>query len=140
MASWAFRKKVLVPHKMVMGLHKKAWEPHTTVQETHKMEREHHKRRKEHHGLSLACRSLTMGLHMMTREIRRIHSGELALKKQIKCYGVCVSHMEIKSEKYSENLIFNIITHVYVYNIIILYCDNKKHHIIKNILQFSFFF
>ena len=81
MASWAFRKKVQVPHKMVMGLHKKVWEPHTTVQETHKMEREHHKRRKEHHSLSLECRSLTMGLHMMTREIRRIHSGELALNQ-----------------------------------------------------------
>ena len=91
MASWAFRKKVQVPHKMVRGLHKKVWEPHTTVQETHKMEKEHHKmvkehhkRRKEHHSLSLECRSLTMGLHMMTREIRRIHSGELALNQVCK--------------------------------------------------------
>ena len=86
MASWAFRKKVQVPHKMVMGLHKKARETHKTVMGLHKMERELHKRRKElhkrrkeHHSLSLECRSLTMGLHMMTREIRRIHSGELAL-------------------------------------------------------------
>ncbi len=35
------------------------------------------------------------------------------------------------SEKSSEKLIFNIISYVYTHNIIILYCDNKKHHISK---------